>query len=76
MLRATLSLPKDLSTLDAEFNLAQDVSPSSPSSFSFLDVSSHESSDDESRRNRAAVDLVTEALNLSTNFDDLDLDTN
>jgi hypothetical protein len=82
MLRTSLSLPKDLSSLQDSFNLLEDVDQSPSSTMSYGETSSSSSSGQgsptgsDSWRTRAAVELVTEALSLSTNFDDLDLDTN
>ena len=74
MLRVTMSLPKDLASLHPEFDsLAQQQPPGRPI-FSFLDSLSS-TTGSEATRNLAAVDLVTEALQLSSNFDDLDIDT-
>lgn len=83
MLRTTLSLPKDLSSLQDSFNLLDNVGPG-PANYMIRETSSSSSSPSscqdnatgsDSWRTRAAVELVTEALSLSTNFDDLDLDT-
>lgn len=80
MLRTSLSLPKDLSSLQDSFNLLEDVDQSPSSTMSYGETSSSSGQESptgsDSWRTRAAVELVTEALSLSTNFDDLDLDTN
>lgn len=81
MLRMAVSVPEDLANLDHEFD-ATTKTTSAASAGSNTDDTLESSSLYASSsavgcyHNKAAFDLVTEALHLSSNFDDLDIDTN
>jgi hypothetical protein len=78
MLCTSFSLPSDLSTLITEYNITASIEHSNGNTQgrSITSFSSKMKSPGSTNNKRSAADLVTQAINLSSTFDGLDIDTN